>query len=107
MAGEADFSGTWSITFMDDENHTLRRQFINWLEFIDSVQKNARDASDHSSYMSTGRVMQLSTIDNSITATYIFEDIWPKSISDSSLSDESSDILEFSVEMNYSSWSIL
>jgi len=104
IAGDADFSGTWNVTFMDTEDHSLRGQFIDWMEFIDSVAANSRGASDHSSYMSVGILQQLSTIDNSVTATYTFSDIWPKSISDSALSDDSSDMIEFSVEFNFTSW---
>lgn len=104
IAGDADFSGTWSVTFMDTEDHALRGQFLQWMEFMDSVTKNSRGASDHSSYMTTAELNQLSTIDNKITATYIFEDLWPKNISDSTLSDDSTDILEFSVEFNFTSW---
>jgi hypothetical protein len=55
--------------------------------------------------MTTAMVQQLSTIDNGVTATYTFEDVWPKSISDSSLSDDGTDMIEFSVEFNFTSWS--
>jgi len=104
IAGDADFSGTWTVTFMDTEDHSLRGQFIDWMEFIDSVANNSRGAGDHSSYMTTAMVQQLSTIDNGVMATYTFEDIWPKSISDSSLSDDGTDMIEFSVEFNFTSW---
>jgi hypothetical protein len=50
-------------------------------------------------------MQQLSTVDNSVTATYTFQDIWPKSISETSMADDSSSLVEFSVEFNYSTWS--
>jgi len=104
IAGEADFGGTWSVTFMDDEKHTLRGKFIAWMEFIDSVAKHSSDASSHEDYVTTSELHQLSTVDNKPTAKYKFNDIWPKSISDSAMSDESSEMIEFTVEFNYTSW---
>jgi hypothetical protein len=104
IAGDADYSGTWSVTFRDTEDHELRSIFINWMEFIGNVTTHEREATSHNAYMSTAQVSQLSTIDNSVTATYEFYDIWPKSISDSSLSDDAQDMIEFTIEFNFTSW---
>lgn len=104
VAGDAQFDGTWTVTFMDTEEHKIRTQFIDWMEYIDSAVNHTRGAVDHSSYMNDAILEQLSTIDNSVTATYTLLDVYPKSISDSSLSDDSSDLVEFSIEFNYSSW---
>ena len=104
IAGDADFSGTWSCTFMDDEAHTLRGAVIAWMEEIDSSASHSRGVGGHADYMKTATLDQLSTIDNSPTATYIFEDIWPKSISDSSLDDSNGDLIEFTVEFEYTEW---
>ena len=104
VAGDAQFDGTWTCTFYDKQDHSLRQSFINWMEYIDSVVNHARGAVDHSSYMNDAMVEQLNTTNNETTATYTFLDVYPKSISDSALSDESSDIIEFSVEFNYTSW---
>jgi hypothetical protein len=104
IAGAADFSGTWSVTFMDTEDHTLRAQFLAWMDFTDSVASHSRGAGAHDDYMSTGTLQQLSTIDNSVKATYEFENLWPKTISDSSMGDNSDELIEFTVEFNYDSW---
>lgn len=104
VAGDAQFDGTWNVTFMDTEEHKIRTQFIDWMEYIDSAVNHTRGAVDHSSYMNDAILEQLSTIDNSVTATYTLLDVYPKSISDSSLSDDSSDLVEFSVEFNFTSW---
>lgn len=106
IAGDVSFDGTWSVTFLDAEDHFLRKKFIAWMEYIDSAIKHNREATDHSSYMSTAKLQQLSTIDNKPTASYNFEDIYPKSISDSTLDDSNSEMIEFTVEFNYSSWSV-
>lgn len=107
ILGNASFDGTWSVVFIDTEDHSLRRKFLDWMEYMDSVIKNSKTATSHVDYMTTSMVEQLSTIDNVITATYVFENVFPRSISSSSVSDENSSLIEFTVEFNYSSWSLL
>jgi len=104
IAGDTDFSGTWSVTFMDSQDHSLRKSFLSWMDFMDDVLTNSRGAIDHNSYMTEVKLQILSTIDNSVTCEYILNDVWIKSISDSNLADDNSDLLEFTVEFNYSSW---
>ena len=106
LAGSAQFDGTWSVTFIDTEDHSLRRAFVNWMEFIDSVANHSRGAVEHTAYMTTSKVQQLNTSNNKVTATYTFENVYPKSISDSSLADDNTELLEFTVEFNYSAWSL-
>jgi len=105
IAGDISYSGTWTVTFIDDEKHTLRSKFIKWLEAIDNAETHSSLAGSHSNYMSTAIMQQLSTVDNSVTTTYTFQDIWPKSISETPMADDSSSLVEFSVEFNYSTWS--
>ena len=105
IAGDASFAGTWTVTFLDDEYHSLRDKFIAWMEGIDSPLNHQSSAGSHSGYMTTAELQQLSTIDNIVTASYIFEDVWPKSISESAMSDDAQDMVEFSVEFNYSTFS--
>ncbi len=105
IAGDISYAGTWTVTFIDDEEHTLRGKFIKWAEAIDNAIKHSSTASSHSSYMSTAELHQLSTIDNSVKAKYKFDDVWPKNISESAMSDETSDMVEFTVEFNYTTWS--
>ena len=105
IAGASDFGSTWSVTFMDDASHTLRGQFVAWMEFIDSVASHSRAAGAHSAYMGDATIQQLDTSHNGVTASYTFSDVWPKSISASTMSDDNSAIIEFTVEFNYTSWS--
>ena len=106
IAGDTSFAGTWSVTFLDNEHHTLRKQFIAWMEGIDSALNHSSLAGDHSAYMTTGELHQLSTISGGKTVGYKFEDVWPKSISESAMSDDAQDIVEFTVEFNYSTWAV-
>ena len=104
VAGDAQYDSTWSCTFLDNENHELRNIFIDWMEYIDSVVNHSREAVDHSSYMNDAILEQLSTVDAEPTATYTLYDVYPKSLSDTSYSNDSQDLVEFSVEFNFSSW---
>lgn len=107
IAGDAAFDGTWSVTFMDTEDHMLRRKFIQWLEYIDSPLNHSRDATSHSDYMTTAEVHQLSTTTGNKTVGYVLEDVYPKSISESAMDDSNAELIEFTVEFNYTSWSIV
>ena len=104
VAGDISYSGTWRVTFYDDEKHTLRGKFLKWMIAIDNAFKNDSEASSHSDYMTTAKIQQLSTIDNSVKVTYEFQDIWPKHISGGTMSDDTPGLLEFTVEFNYSTW---
>ena len=106
LAGNAQYDSTWSVTFIDTEDHSLRKSFIKWMEFIDSVANHSKGAVKHTAYMTTSKVQQLNTSNNKVTATYTFENVYPKSISDSTLADDSTELLEFTVEFNYSLWSL-
>ena len=104
VAGEATYDGTWSVVFNDNDKHDLRTKFNKWMEFIDSVATNSRGAQDHTSYMSTAILQQLSSSDNSVTAEYELYNIYPKNLSEITLGDDISSIIEFTVEFNYSHW---
>jgi len=104
FAGQAQFDGNWSCTFIDDENHSIRKLFINWMNYIDSTKNHSRKAVSINSYMKTAIIQQLSTITNKVTAEYIFNDLYPKSISESTYSDDSSELIEFNIEFSFSFW---
>lgn len=104
IAGEAEYDGTWSVTFMDTQEHTLRGKFNDWMNFIDNYATHNRGATDHNSYMGTATVQQLNTATNEPTASYELYNLYPKSMSEISLSDDSQELVEFTVDFNYSHW---
>jgi len=109
VAGDTQYDGTLSITFMDTEEHKVRTAIIDWMNFIDDTTSNSRGATDHSSYMSHCIIRQLNDRLNTdgsrqATASYRINNIYPKSISEIQYSNETSGILEFTVDFNFSSW---
>jgi hypothetical protein len=104
VAGDATYESSWTLTFWNTEDHDLRSKFIDWLKFIDNFDEHKRDATDMNSYMSSSaQVEQLSTVDNSVKATYEFKNLWPVNISEIELADDQQDTIEeFSVEFAYS-----
>jgi len=104
IAGETLFTGTWDLTFVDTEQHTLRKAFLAWMNFIDDFNTNNRSASSAPSYMTDAVLQQLSTKDNSPMATYTIYDLYPKALSESTYSDDTEGLLEFTVTFNYSHW---
>jgi len=106
IAGDAQFENTWSLTFWNTQDLSLRNSFDDWITFIDSVETNTRGAVEHKDYMTEGaKVQQLSATDNSVVATYEFKNLWPTNISSIELADDAVDaITEFTVDFAYSHW---
>ncbi|MHB8098012.1 MAG: hypothetical protein ACYDD5_00270 [Sulfuricurvum sp.] len=106
IAGDAAYENTWNLTFYNTQDHALRTGFDKWMLFIDSIDSHSRGASEHSAYMAEGaQIQQLSTTDNSVTATYNFYNLWPTSISAIDMADDQQDtVTEFSVDFAYSYW---
>lgn len=104
IAGDAVYDGTWTLTFIDTEEHTLRKQFLAWMDYIDSFSAHDRGVGAAADYMTEATIQQLGGASQEVKASYILKDVYPKSISEISMSDESSALTEFSVEFNYSHW---
>ena len=105
IAGEAQYDGTWTLTFLDTEDHSLRGAFNNWMTYIDNINANNREAQEATDYMTDGaKIQQLSTVDNSVKAEYSFFNLYPKSISEITVADDNEGLVEFTVEFNYSYW---
>ena len=104
IAGDTEFNGTWSASFKDNENHTLRREFLDWMDEIDQSKPHTRNINTHADYMGTAILTQLTSSTNKPTFTMNIQDIYPKSISEITYSDDNSGLVEFTVEFNYSTW---
>lgn len=103
LAGDAQFSNSWTLTFYDTENHKLRNAFTKWQEMIDDFENHSRGIKSHNDYMAEPEVHQLSTIDNKATAKYKFYNMFPVNVSNLELADETNDQLgEFTVEFAFS-----
>ena len=104
IAGDAQYEGTWSATFMDTEFHSLRKEFLAWMDYIDNVKKHRRITTGAPDYMGVVIIQQLSSVNNKATVQQNLMNAYPKSISEITYSDDNSSIAEFTVEFNYSHW---
>jgi len=106
IAGDAAFENSWSLTFWDTEDHSLRKSFDKWLTFIDDKEKHQRGWKSHKDYTTEkAKVEQLSTINNSVKAIYEFRNMFPTNMSAIDVADDSNDTLEeFTVDFAYSHW---
>jgi hypothetical protein len=107
QAGDSQYDGTWNLTFMDSESHEVRKIFTKWMNYIDDYSKHNRGVSEIDDYVTDCIIQQLSTSDGSVKAQYKIHNCYPKSISDITFSDDSSELIEFTVEFNFSHWTEL
>lgn len=106
VAGDATYENAWALTFWNTQELALRKGFDEWMNYIDDMDKHSRGATEHNSYMTDGgKIQQLNTSDNSVTATYQFYNMWPTGISAIEMADDQQDtITEFTVDFAYSHW---
>jgi hypothetical protein len=116
VAGDRTFD-IWTVTVINDEGFRLRNAFEDWMEKISKLSNNL-GATDPSAYMVDAKVFQLGRSAgtspnnrtnegsaNAVLATYVFESIFPTSVSAIDLSYDSSDTIEeFTVEFQVQSF---
>lgn len=93
-----------TITFIGDTAWTARSLIDLWMDFIVDSDVNNRGSSNH---VASGSRCILNPIDGKgkIITSYMFNDIWPKEVSDVDLNRESTDqALEFTVTFAYNTW---
>jgi hypothetical protein len=118
IAGDRTFD-PWSITVINDTNFKIRNQFEKWMNLINRHDDNAGVITP-ALYQQEMKVMQLSRgIENSskspetstsmnVLKAYKFYGTFPTSISDITLSYDSSDTIEeFTVDFQVQWWDAL
>jgi len=101
IPGDRTFAD-WSITVINDEDHTLRRAFTSWVNLISNSNYNAKTKSPTSVvYYQDILVKQLNQV-NGVTRTYKLNDAYPTDVGALDLSFDSTDtISEFTVNFQY------
>ena len=115
VAGDRTFEN-WTVTVINDEHFNHYRAFQSWMQNIGQYGSSA-GMNNPMDYMGQATVYQLgrqpsnlqssgSTEKDSRTiAQYIFEDIWPTTVSNIDLSYDSSDAIEeFTVDFQVQYW---
>ena len=113
VSGDRTFD-PWSITVINDNDFAIRKVMEDWMQHI-AQYKDASGTTDPATYMANATVQQLSRKSSTMTATsgsgvviareYIFQDIFPTSVSAIDLSADSSNAIEeFTVEFQVNYW---
>ena len=109
IAGDRTFDN-WSATFINDEDMKIRAYFEDWMRKINSHQENVNAEIDPTEYGQHIMVHQLEKNDDpkgKILRSYKLWYAFPTSSSAIDLAYDSNDqIEEFSVEFQYSYWTV-
>ena len=92
IAGDREFSETWTTTFINDTDFMVRNALERWSNGINDLALNT-GVVDPADYQTDLTVEQLDR-DDTILKTYIFRSAWPVSISQIELTSEAADALE-------------
>ena len=100
IAGDREFSETWTTTFINDTDFMVRNALERWSNGINDLALNT-GVIDPADYQTDLTVEQLDR-DDTILKTYIFRSAWPTSITAIELTSEAADALEeFEVTWRY------
>ena len=92
IAGDREFSETWTTTFINDTDFMIRNALERWSNGINDLALNT-GVIDPADYQTDLTVEQLDR-DDTILKTYIFRSAWPVNISQIELTSEAADALE-------------
>ena len=92
IAGDREFSETWTTTFINDTDFMIRNALERWSNGINDLALNT-GVIDPADYQTDLTVEQLDR-DDTVLKTYIFRSAWPVTISAIELSSENQDALE-------------
>ena len=92
IAGDREFSETWTTTFINDTDFMIRNAMERWSNGINDLALNT-GVIDPADYQTDLTVEQLDR-DDTILKTYIFRSAWPTSITAIELTSEAADALE-------------
>ena len=92
IAGDREFSETWTTTFINDTDFMIRNALERWSNGINDLALNT-GVIDPADYQTDLTVEQLDR-DDTVLKSYIFRSAWPVSISAIELTSEAQDALE-------------
>jgi len=100
IPGDRTFAD-WTVTIINDENHTIRRAFNAWVNLISKGNYDSQTKSTVQDYYKDITCVHLKG-DNSVSRQYRLNDAFPTDVSAIDLSFDSTDTLsEFTVNFQY------
>lgn len=101
IQGDTEFEHEWTVSFFDNEQHSLRNDFLLWMEALDDPIKN----TSQKDYEGSALVLQLAQKDNTSQASYSFHKLWPKTVGAIELADEGTNVISsFDVTFAFDYW---
>lgn len=103
LPGDTSFDNTWTVTFYQTEDHSLRKAFLEWLKAADNFQNNTHNINP-SSVMTSMSVEQLDGDGNS-KAKYSFDNVFVQAVGEIGVGDDNQDTaMEFDVTFSFTDW---
>ena len=100
IAGDRQFTETWSTTFINDTDFMIRNAMERWSNGINDLANNT-GVVDPADYQTDLSVEQLDR-DDRVLKSYIFRSAWPTSVGSIALSYDTTDAIEeFEVTWRY------
>lgn len=101
IPGDTTYTTTWTLTFYNDEEHSLRRDMIAWMVAADNFQNNSHSGNP-TAVMGELGITQLDSAGND-TATYTFHNVFVQEVAEVSVGSDQIDTLqEFDVTFSFS-----
>ena len=103
IPGDAQFAGTWDLTFYNDQAHDLRKQFEIWIENLDSYAQHQRGFDATQYFADQFRVHQLDPKDQTTElASWEFYHCFPSALSAVDFGAETNDtVSEFTATITF------
>ena len=103
IPGDAQFAGTWDLTFYNDQAHDLRKQFEIWIENLDSYAQHQRGFDATQYFADQFKVHQLDPKDQTTElASWEFYHCFPSAISAVDFGADTNDtVTEFTITLTY------
>lgn len=106
IPGDAQFAGTWDLTFYNDQTHNLRKQLEQWVEYMDSYTLHRREFSGDAYWADKMTISQLDAQNQLVeNASWEFYHVFPSAISQVDFgADQNDSVSEFTVTFTYANY---
>lgn len=103
IPGDTSYENTWNVTFYNNEEHSIRRDLLQWMKAIDNFQSNTHSGLP-AELMVDMSISQLDSLEKEVVK-YTFHNVWVSEIGSISVDASSIDTLqEFDVTFVLSDW---
>lgn len=103
IPGDTSYDNSWSVTFYNNEEHSIRRDLLLWMKATDNFQANTHSGVP-AELMVDMSISQLDSLEKEVVK-YTFHNVWVSEVGAVTLDATSIDTLqEFDVTFVLSDW---